>query len=172
MKRLIACLMLMLVCAVPTINAQSMEDEYEFKLRKGASLPGFDYTYVSPWMIKNMKQGDFSEFAVLPIKKVRHIEILKTKSGGYMSDFKSLMNKLADEPGFKLVGFNSNKGAGVKIYFEPYTEKDSDGCPVEKIRRLLVIQWANTGSAHSVFYVVGDFTPEELSGMLNMSPVR
>lgn len=166
MKRIIAYLMLLLALAMPTLQAQT-NDEPQLKLRQGSNLEGFDYTYISPWMLKSMQQKDqLTTLKNIPVRKVKHIEILKTDINGEYTSFKSIINKLSDE--LKLIAYNREKDSGVKVCAEITYPKDEFGCPVETVNRLLVIQWSKYGKAHSVIYIVGELTPQEVNDIFHI----
>ena len=78
MIRLLTCALMLFVLALPSAFAQS-GNQPELRLRQGSSFEGFDYTYISPWMLKSMQQKDLTELQGIPVDKVQHIEILKTK---------------------------------------------------------------------------------------------
>lgn len=166
MKRIIAYLLLMLISGIPTLMAQS-SDNMEPKLRQANQIPGVDYTYISPWMLSSMRENELKNLIDVPVKKVRHIEILKTKRNGLDSRFSSLVNKLSNEDGFKLVGYNKDDQKGVKICVDSSESKDAFGCPIEIINRILVIQWVGSGYEHQVVYIVGQFSKEDVSSLFH-----
>ncbi|MDO4335017.1 MAG: DUF4252 domain-containing protein [Bacteroidales bacterium] len=166
MKRIIAYIMLLLMCGSTAIMAQNSSDS-ELKLRDGSRLREVDYTYISPWMLKSMKQKDLMEFADIPLDKLKHIEILKTQSQGMNSAFSHIVNKLSDEPGFKLVGYNRDGDKGVKICVDSKKKADSPEGDEEEIRRILMIQWAYYGSQHTAVYIVGNFTRDDVSSLFH-----
>ncbi|MDE5849319.1 MAG: hypothetical protein K2H38_04185, partial [Muribaculaceae bacterium] len=88
MIRLLTCMLMLFALALPSAFAQS-GDQPELRLRQGSSFEGFDYTYISPWMLKSMQQKDLAELKNIPVDKVKHIEILKTKINGDYTPFKS-----------------------------------------------------------------------------------
>ena len=159
---------MLLALALPSAFAQS-GNQPELRLRAGSSLEGFDYTYISPWMLKSMVKKDLPELQNIPVDKVQHIEILKTKVNGNYTPFKSIINKLSDE--MQLIGYNRDGDKGVKICVESSVLKDSYGCPLtnpdgsemEVVKRILVIQWGKNGAEHLVTYIVGTFTPKEVN---------
>lgn len=170
MKRLIAYLMFIFAISAPMIMAQQ-QAEPQLKLRKGNSINGVDYTYISPWMMKNMKQKVIQELKGVPLDKVEYIEILKSKSRGNHPDFKSLVNALSNEPGFKLIGYNQDDDHGVKICAD-FTKRHSNGVYTKSdtstISRLLIIQWADYGAQHLVIYIVGELSPEDVTGLFQL----
>ncbi len=172
MIRILTCMLMLFALAFPSTFAQS-DPQPELRLRIGSSLEGFDYTYISPWMLKSMKEKDLTELQNIPIDKVIHIEILKTKVNGNYTPFKSIINKLSDE--MKLIGYNRDGNKGVKICVDSSILKDSHGCPLtnpdgsemEIIKRILVIQWGGNGAEHLVTYIVGTFTPKEVNSIFH-----
>lgn len=166
MKRLIAYIMLALMCGSTALMAQSNPNS-ELKLREGNSFREVDYTYISPWMLQSMRQKDLADLKDIPVDKVNHIEILKTKTQGLNSAFLHLINKLSDEPGFKMVGYNRDNDKGVKICVDSHEIQDSVGKPSEEINRILVIQWANEGNQHTVVYIVGNFSQKDVSSLFH-----
>ena len=172
MIRLITCALMLFVFALPSAFAQA-GNQPELRLRPGSSFEGFDYTYISPWMLKSMQQKDLTELQNIPVDKVQHIEILKTKVNGNYTPFKSIINKLSDE--MKLIGYNKDGRKGVKICVDSSVLKDSFGCPLtnpdgsemEIVKRVLVIQWGNNGAEHLVTYIVGTFTPKEVNSIFH-----
>ncbi|MDE6018447.1 MAG: hypothetical protein K2G85_06505, partial [Muribaculaceae bacterium] len=95
MIRLLTCVLMLFVLGLSPAFAQS-ETQPELRLRQGSSLEGFDYTYISPWMLKSMRQKDLTELKNIPVDKVHHIEILKTKVNGNYESFKHIINQLSD----------------------------------------------------------------------------
>ena len=166
MKRIIAYIMLLLMCGSTAIMAQNSSDS-ELKLREGSRLREVDYTYISPWMLKSMKQKDLMEFADIPLDKLKHIEILKTESQGMNAAFNHIVNKLSDEPGFKLVGYNRDGEKGVKICVDSKKNPESPEGDEEEIHRILMIQWDYFGSEHTVVYIVGNFTRDDVSSLFH-----
>ena len=172
MIRLLTCALMLLALALSPAFAQS-GDQPELRLRQGSSFEGFDYTYISPWMLKSMQQKDLNELQGIPVDKVSHIEILKTKYNGNYTPFKSIINKLSDE--MKLIGYNREGYKGVKICVDSSVLKDSFGCPLtnpdgsemEVVKRILVIQWNRNGGEHLVTYIVGTFTPSEVNSLFH-----
>ena len=172
MIRLLTCALMLLALALPPAFAQS-GNQPELRLRQGSSFEGFDYTYISPWMLKSMRQKDLAELKNIPTDKVQHIEILKTKDFGNDTYFKSIINKLSDE--MKLIGYNRDGDKGVKICVDSSVLKDSFGCPLtntdgtemEVVKRVLVIQWGKNGAEHLVTYIVGTFTPQEVNSIFH-----
>lgn len=156
MIRLLTCVLLLFVLGLSPAFAQS-ETQPELRLRQGSSLEGFDYTYISPWMLKSMRQKDLTELKNIPVDKVHHIEILKTKVNGNYESFKHIINQLSDE--MNLIGYNRDGDKGVKICVEI--------SPVEVVKRILVIQWGSNGAEHLVTYIVGDFTQEEVNNIFH-----
>ena len=154
------------MCGSTAIMAQNSSDS-ELKLREGSRINEVDYTYISPWMLKSMKQKDLMEFADIPLDKLKHIEILKTESQGLNSGFSHIVNKLSDEPGFKLVGYNRDGDKGVKICVDYKKNPESPEGDKEEIRRILMIQWAYYGSQHTVVYIVGNFTRDDVSSLFH-----
>lgn len=168
MKKIIAILILIATMGVSSLSAQ--QDPSELKLRKGSQVSGFDYTYVSPWMLKSIQQKELKDLKGVPIEHVSHIEILKSDWNGNNDTFKSLMNKLSDEPGFVLAGFNRIGDKGVKICVDQSGHKDAYGLSADEnatISRILIIQWAGYGKSHTVIYIVGQFTPEEVKSIFH-----
>lgn len=168
MKRIFAIIMMVVAIGVGAAIAQ--QDPSELKLRKGSQINGTDYTYVSPWMLKNMKMKELKELKGIPIEHVDHIEILKTKWNGLNRDFKSLMNDLTNEPGFVLVGFDRNDDKGVKICIDQSGDKGAYGLSSDDsdiIHRILITMWAGYGSEHTLIYIVGRFTPEEVQSLIH-----
>lgn len=167
MKRLIAYLMIIFTLSVPMIMAQQNQ-EPQLKLRKGNSIKGVDYTYISPWMVKNMNQKVIKELNGIPLDKVEYIEILKSKHMGNHPNFRSMVNALSNEPGFKLIGYNQDDDHGVKICAD-FTNESANYVSNEpytnRISRLLIIQWADYGIQHLVIYIVGDFSPEDVTSL-------
>lgn len=166
MKRIIAYIMLLVMCGSSALIAQSNANS-ELKLRAGNSFREVDYTYISPWMLQSMRQKDLADLKDIPVDKVNHIEILKTKTQGRNSQFRYIVNQLSDEPGFKMVGYNKDNGRGVKICVDSHERQDSIGKTSEEINRILVIQWANDGDQHTVVYIVGDFTQKDVSSLFH-----
>lgn len=164
MKKLIFFLMLLIAFATHTGLAQG-NSAPQLKLRQCSSLPNFDYTYISPLMLKTMKSKELKKFQDIPIEKVSHIEILKTRTSGKNDTFKSILNKLSDEEGFKLVAYNADADRGVKICAETATGGGSSDPSQEVINRLLVIQWSSYGAAHNVIYLVGNFSSDDLNSL-------
>lgn len=172
MIRLLTCVLMLFALALPPAFAQS-DSQPELRLRAGSSLEGFDYTYISPWMLKSMQQKELAELQNIPVDKVKHIEILKTKVNGNLTPFKSIINKLSDE--MKLIGYNRDGDKGVKICVDSSILKDSFGCPLtnpdgsemEVVKRVLVIQWGRNGAEHLVTYIVGTFTPKEVNSIFH-----
>lgn len=158
--------MLLLMCGSTAIMAQNSSDS-ELKLREGSRINEVDYTYISPWMLKSMKQKELMEFADIPLDKLKHIEILKTQTQGLNSGFSHIVNKLSDEPGFKLVGYNRDGDKGVKICVDSQKKADSPEGNEEEIHRILMIQWAYYGSQHTVVYIVGNFTRDDVSSLFH-----
>ena len=172
MIRLFTCMLMLFVLTLPPAFAQS-DTQPELRLRQGSSFEGFDYTYISPWMLKSMQQKDLTELQGIPVEKVQHIEILKTKINGQYTPFISIINKLSDE--MKLIGYNRDGFKGVKICMDCSIMQDSFGCPLtnpdgsemEVIKRVLVIQWNKNGAEHLVTYIVGTFTPQEVNSIFH-----
>ena len=172
MIRLLTCMLMLFALALPSAFAQS-GDQPELRLRQGSSFEGFDYTYISPWMLKSMQQKDLAELKNIPVDKVKHIEILKTKINGDYTPVKSIINKLSDE--MKLIGYNRDGDKGVKICVDSAILRDSFGCPLtnpdgsemEIVKRVLVIQWGKNGAEHLVTYIVGTFTPKEVNSIFH-----
>lgn len=156
MTRLLTCLLMLFALALPPAFAQS-GTQPELRLRQGSSFEGFDYTYISPWMLKSMQKKDLTELKNIPVDKVQYIEILKTKVNGNYTPFKSIINKLSDE--MTLIGYNRDGDKGVKICV--------DVSPAEVVERILVIQWGHGGSEHLVTYLVGNFTQEEVNSFFH-----
>lgn len=167
MKRLITLLILLFALFPQAMHAQAQKTP-ELKLRSCNSISNFDYTYISPLMLKAMQQKELKDLRGLPAEKVTQIEILKTGSNGQDDRFKSVINKLADEPGFKLLAYNSDKADGVKICIDSSSDIDSDVSPGEEIiNRLLVIQWGAYGARHTVLYIVGKFSLSDVNSLLH-----
>ncbi|MDE6479099.1 MAG: DUF4252 domain-containing protein [Muribaculaceae bacterium] len=172
MIRLLTCALMLFVLALPSAFAQS-GNQPELRLRQGSSFEGFDYTYISPWMLKSMQQKDLTELQGIPVNKVQHIEILKTKINGNDTPFKSIINRLSDE--MNLIGYNRDGDKGVKICVDSSVMKDSfgspltnpDGSEMEIVKRILVIQWGKKGAEHLVTYIVGTFTPQEVNSIFH-----
>ncbi len=156
MKRLLTCMLMLFALAMPPAFAQS-GTQPELRLRQGSSFEGFDYTYISPWMLKSMVQKDLTELKNIPVDKVKHIEILKTKDMGTFTPFKSIINKLSDE--LTLIGYHRDGDKGVKICVEM--------SPSDVVERILVIQWDANGVEHLVTYIVGHFTQEEVNSIFH-----
>ncbi|MDE6696212.1 MAG: DUF4252 domain-containing protein [Muribaculaceae bacterium] len=172
MIRLLTCALMLFAFTYSSAFAQS-GNQPELRLRQGSSFEGFDYTYISPWMLKSMQQKDLTELQGIPVEKVQHIEILKTKINGQYTPFISIINKLSDE--MKLIGYNRDGFKGVKICMDYSIMQDSFGCPLtnpdgsemEIIKRILVIQWNKNGAEHLVTYIVGNFTPQEVNSIFH-----
>lgn len=172
MIRLLTCVLMLFALGLSPAFAQS-DTQPELRLRQGSSFEGFDYTYISPWMLKSMQQKDLTELQGIPVDKVKHIEILKTRINGNYTPFKSIINKLSDE--MKLIGYNRDGHKGVKICVDSSILKDSSGCPLtnpdgtemEVVKRVLVIQWGKNGAEHLVTYIVGTFTPQEVNSIFH-----
>lgn len=172
MIRLLTCALMLFALAIPSAFAQSGKQP-ELRLRQGSSFDSFDYTYISPWMLKSMLQKDLTELQNIPVDKVEHIEILKTKVNGNYTPFKSIINKLSDE--MTLIGYNRDGDKGVKICADSSLLKDSygypmtnpDGSAMEVVERILVIQWGKNGAEHLVTYIVGTFTPKEVNSIFH-----
>ncbi len=172
MIRLLTCALMLFALVIPSALAQA-GNQPELRLRQGTSFAGFDYTYISPWMLKSMRQKDLAELQNIPVEKVEHIEILKTKVSGNSSQFKSIINQLSAE--MNLIGYNRDGDKGVKICVDSSLIKDShgnimtnpDGSEKEVVERILVIQWAHNGIEHLVTYIVGEFTPEEVTSIFH-----
>lgn len=157
MIRFLTCALMILAIALPPAFAQTSRQP-ELRLREGNSFEEFDYTYISPWMLKSMQQKDLTELKNIPVGKVQHIEILKTKTNGHFRPFKAIINRLADE--LELIGYNSDDANGVKICVQTSPSK-------EKVERILVIKWGKHGAEHLATYIVGDFTPSEVNSMFH-----
>ncbi len=156
MIRLLTCVLLLFALALPPAFAQSGQQP-ELRLRQGSSFDGFDYTYISPWMLKSMVQKDLTELKNIPVDKVKHIEILKTKKMGLYTPFKAIINPLSDE--MTLIGYNRDGDKGVKICV--------DMTPTNVVERILVIQWGANGTEHLVTYIVGTFTQDEVNSIFH-----
>lgn len=154
------------MCGSTSIMAQISADS-ELKLREGSSIRNVDYTYISPWMLKSMKQKDLIKFTDIPLDKLKHIEILKTETMGLNTNFSHIVNKLSDEPGFKLVGYNRDGEKGVKICVDSQKKPGSPEGDEEEIHRILMIQWDYFGSEHTVVYIVGNFTQNDVSSLFH-----
>lgn len=157
MIRLLTCALMLLALCLPTTAFAQSANQPELRLRQGSSFEGFDYTYISPWMLKSMQQKEMTELKNIPVDKVKQIEILKTKTEGDYTPFKSIINKLSDE--MTLIGYNRDGDKGVKICV--------DAPATDVIERILVIQWKGFGMEHSVIYIVGTFTPEEVNSIFH-----
>lgn len=157
MTRLLTCMLMLLALCLPTTAFAQSEKQSELRLRQGSSFEGFDYLYISPWMLKSMQQKDLKELQNIPVDKVKQIEILKTKTDGNNNLFKSIINKLSDE--MTLIGYNREGDEGVKIC--------ADISSTEVVERILVIQWRDFGMEHNVIYIVGSFTPEEVNSIFH-----
>lgn len=157
MIRLLTCMIMLLALCLPTTAFAQSEKQPELRLRQGSSLEGFDYTYISPWMLKSMQQKELKELENIPVDKVKQIEILKTKTDGNNNLFKSIINKLSDE--MTLIGYNRDRDKGVKIC--------ADVSAKNIVERILVIQWKGFGLEHNVIYIVGTFTPEEVNSIFH-----
>lgn len=156
MIRLLTCALMLFALALPSAFAQSATQP-ELRLRQGSAFEGFDYTYISPWMLKSMKEKELTELQTIPVDKVQHIEILKTKVNGNYTPFKSIINKLSDE--MRLIGYNRDGDKGVKICV--------DMSPTNVIERILVIQWGRNGAEHLVTYIIGSFTSKEVNSIFH-----
>ena len=172
MIRLLTCALMLFALALPSAFAQS-GNQPELRLRQGCNFEGFDYTYISPWMLKSMKEKELTELQNIPVEKVQHIEILKTTVNGNNDIFKSIINKLSDE--MRLIGYNRDGHKGVKICVDSSILKDSFGCnltnpdgsEMEVVKRVLVIQWGKDGAEHLVTYIVGTFSPQEVNSIFH-----
>jgi len=130
---------------------------------QAAEWDNFSYDYVSPYMLKCLRQSNTKQNFIsgLDISKIDMIEMVTTPWEGQNSKINSLISKVIKLPGMQKLMRSQKDNQSVECYGMP-KGKNSD-----QMKQILIVKRSGWGSHLTVIYLIGEITVSELYNLLD-----
>lgn len=122
-------------------------------------LHGYEYTYISPLMIKSMSKSDLTkELKGLPLKKISSVEMVKSEYNPDAYKFETMVENAFNEPGLTNVTYRKGTdGEVVRLSVAFVDEGNTD-----QIKKLIFYKSGEYGQNVTLLYIKGEFTVDDL----------